>query len=58
MRSTLRRFLNDQSGATALEYGLIVAGISLAIVVAMAALSGNLRATFTTLANAMQTAGK
>lgn len=58
MRAILRRFLKDQSGATALEYGLIAAGISLAIVAALAALSGNLRATFTTLANAMQSAGK
>lgn len=58
MRAMLRHFLKDPSGATAIEYGLLAAGISLAIVVALAGLSGNLRSTFTTLANAMQNAGK
>ncbi len=29
---TLKRFLADESGATAIEYGLIAAGISLAII--------------------------
>jgi pilus assembly protein Flp/PilA len=32
MRSFLRRFLKDQRGATAIEYGLIVAVLSLAVV--------------------------
>lgn len=32
MRSMIRRFLKDETGATAVEYGLIVAVISLAIV--------------------------
>lgn len=32
MSSLVQRFLNDESGATAVEYGLIAAGISLAII--------------------------
>jgi pilus assembly protein Flp/PilA len=33
MRKLVLRFLHDQSGATAIEYGLIAAGISVAIIV-------------------------
>jgi pilus assembly protein Flp/PilA len=33
MTSLVTRFLKDESGATAIEYGLIAAGISVAIVV-------------------------
>jgi pilus assembly protein Flp/PilA len=32
MRASIRKFLMDESGATAIEYGLIAAGISLAII--------------------------
>ena len=37
MLETIRRFLWDQSGATAVEYGLIAAGISLGIISTFAA---------------------
>ena len=39
--------MRDESGATAIEYGLIAALIAVAAIVAMSALGGNLRDTFT-----------
>ena len=39
-------FLEDDSGATAIEYGLIAALVSVAIIGVLQALSGNLEATF------------
>ncbi|WP_127144401.1 Flp family type IVb pilin [Pelagibacterium montanilacus] len=42
----LKKFANDESGATAIEYGLIAALISVAIIVAVTALGGNLSSTF------------
>lgn len=46
MRNQLRRFAQDDSGATAIEYGLIAALIAVAIIAALNALSGNLKNTF------------
>jgi pilus assembly protein Flp/PilA len=48
------RFLIDHSAATAIEYGLIAAGISIAIVTVVGAVGTNLNATFTTIANAVK----
>jgi pilus assembly protein Flp/PilA len=42
-------FLTDQSGATAIEYGLIAAGISLAIIAIVNGLGGTLNTSFTTI---------
>jgi pilus assembly protein Flp/PilA len=44
--NTVSRFLRDDSGATAIEYGLIAAGISIAIIVAVNTLGGTLNAKF------------
>jgi len=49
----LMRFLKDESGATAIEYGLIAAGIAVAIIATVQALGGNLNGTFTTVSNAL-----
>jgi pilus assembly protein Flp/PilA len=49
MKNIVARFLKDESGATAIEYGLIAAGISLAIIVAVNNLGTNLNTKFTTL---------
>ncbi|NVN87628.1 MAG: Flp family type IVb pilin [Rhodopseudomonas sp.] len=49
MKKIVARFLKDESGATAIEYGLIAAGISLAIIVAVNNLGGTLNTKFTTL---------
>ena len=43
------RFLKDESGATAIEYGLIVALIAVVIIAAVTAIGGTLNDTFTTL---------
>jgi pilus assembly protein Flp/PilA len=43
------KFLSDQSGATAIEYGLIAAGISLAIIAVVNSLGSNLNGQFTTI---------
>ena len=48
------KFVNDQSGATAIEYGLIAGGISVAIVTVVGTLGTKLNATFTTVANALK----
>src|SRR5262249_6301157 len=50
----LAKFLKDQSAATAIEYGLIAAGICVAIVVVVQTTGTNLNATFTTVANALK----
>jgi pilus assembly protein Flp/PilA len=52
--STIVRFFGDESGATAIEYGLIAAGISVAIVVVVQTVGTNLNGTFTTVANALK----
>jgi len=46
LKKTAKAFVADESGATAIEYGLIAAGIFLAIVPTMAALSSGIDATY------------
>jgi pilus assembly protein Flp/PilA len=43
------RFVKDESGATAIEYGLIAAGISLAIIAVVNGLGSNLNDKFTSI---------
>jgi pilus assembly protein Flp/PilA len=50
MRTSVARFVKDESGATAIEYGLIAAGIAVAVITAMSTLSGALTTLFTNLA--------
>jgi pilus assembly protein Flp/PilA len=52
--SLLLSFARSESGATAIEYGLIAAGISVAIVTVVQTVGTNLNATFTTIANAVK----
>ncbi len=47
MTKLVARFVKDESGATAIEYGLIAAGISLAIIAAVNGLGTNLGTKFT-----------
>ena len=49
MRRCFLEFLSDQSGATAIEYGLIAAGIALAIIAAVNGLGSTLNTSFTTV---------
>jgi pilus assembly protein Flp/PilA len=46
MKKLIARFVKDESGATAIEYGLIAAGISLAIIAAVNGLGSNLNSKF------------
>jgi pilus assembly protein Flp/PilA len=52
--SNIVRFFRDESGATAIEYGLIAAGIAVAIIVAVASVGTSLNATFTSVDTALQ----
>lgn len=47
---TVSGLWKDESGATAIEYGLIAAGIAVAIVVALTTVGGNLKKTFNNVA--------
>jgi pilus assembly protein Flp/PilA len=49
MKNIVKKFLADESGATAIEYGLIAAGISLAIISVVNGLGTNLRTKFTSI---------
>ncbi len=54
MTTLIRRFLRDDSGATAIEYGLIAAGISVAIIVAVQTLGTNLNTTLSSVSGALK----
>jgi pilus assembly protein Flp/PilA len=49
MKKLATRFLKDESGATAIEYGLIAAGISLAIIAVVNGLGSTLNTKFTSI---------
>ena len=49
MKYSLLKFLSDESGATAIEYGLIAAGISIAILAAVNGLGSNLNTMFNSI---------
>ena len=52
----IARFAKDESGATAIEYGLIAALVAVAIIVALQALSSQLNSTFTTVSGKLSSA--
>lgn len=54
MSKFVTRFLKDESGATAIEYGLIAAGISLAIIAIVNGLGTNLNNMFTSVNNSLK----
>jgi pilus assembly protein Flp/PilA len=58
MKSQVLRFVRDTSGATAIEYGLIAAGISVAIIAVVNALGGQLVNTFSSVDTQLQNAGQ
>jgi pilus assembly protein Flp/PilA len=49
MKKLLRQFIADESGATAIEYGLIAAGISLTIIAVVNGLGTNVKGKFTSI---------
>jgi pilus assembly protein Flp/PilA len=52
--SGLLRFLKNETGATAIEYGLIAAGISVAIIAVVQGLGTNLNTTFSSVSGALK----
>ncbi len=56
--SLFRRFLRAERGATAVEYGLIVAGIAIAIIAVINSLGGQLENTFSDLSDNLGNAGR
>jgi pilus assembly protein Flp/PilA len=54
MKNLIARFVKDESGATAIEYGLIAAGISLAIITVVNGLGSNLNTKFTSINNSLK----
>lgn len=50
---TVAQFIGDTSAATAIEYGLIAAGISVAIIAVVQGLGTKLNSTFTSVQNAL-----
>jgi pilus assembly protein Flp/PilA len=52
--SKVMEFLRNETGATAIEYGLIAAGISVAIITVVTGLGTNLNATFTSVQTALK----
>ncbi len=54
MKNLIARFVKDESGATAIEYGLIAAGISLAIIAVVNGLGTNLNNKFTSINNSLK----
>ena len=51
MKKYVLRFVKDESAATAIEYGLIAAGISVAIITVVQGLGTKLKTTFTSISN-------
>lgn len=54
MTNLVRRFVHDESGATAVEYGLVAAGISVAIIAVMQGLGSRLNTTFSSVQSAFK----
>ena len=54
MKNLVTKFVRDESGATAIEYGLIAAGISLAIIAAVNGLGGKLSSNFDSINNSLK----
>jgi pilus assembly protein Flp/PilA len=54
MKTLFARFVKDESGATAIEYGLIAAGISVAIIAVVQGLGTNLKNTFSSVSTALK----
>jgi pilus assembly protein Flp/PilA len=54
MMKLIARFMRDDNGATAIEYGLIAAGISVAIIAVVQATGSSLNTTFTSVSTALK----
>ena len=54
MKTLFSRFAKDESGATAIEYGLIAAGISVAIIAVVNGLGDKLNTTFGSISSQLK----
>jgi len=54
MNKLISRFVRDESGATAIEYGLIAALISVVIITALTTVGSNLSTKFTSVATSLR----
>ena len=54
MKKLVLRFLSDDSGATAIEYGLIAAGISVAIIAVVNTIGSTLNTNFTSISSQLK----
>jgi len=54
LKRNFLKFLSDDSGATAIEYGLIAAGISLAIIAIVNGLGSNINGMFTSINSSLK----
>ncbi len=54
MKNIVTRFVKDESGATAIEYGLIAAGIALAIITVVNGLGTTLNAKFGSISSSLK----
>jgi pilus assembly protein Flp/PilA len=54
MSNIFSRFVRDESGATAIEYGLIAALIAVVVITALTTIGTNLKADFTSVATALR----
>jgi pilus assembly protein Flp/PilA len=57
MKSLFNRFVKDESGATAIEYGLIAALIAVVLIAVLGTIGTNLNARFQEVATALAGAG-
>jgi pilus assembly protein Flp/PilA len=53
MKNLVSRFVSDESGATAIEYGLIAAGIAVVIIGVVTTIGTNLKTTFGSVGTAL-----
>ena len=53
MKNLVSLFVRDESGATAIEYGLIAAGIAVVIITAVSTIGSNLKSTFNKVGSAV-----
>jgi pilus assembly protein Flp/PilA len=54
MKTLLERFAKNESGATAIEYALIAAGIAVVIITVVGTIGSNFKATFTSVADGLK----
>jgi pilus assembly protein Flp/PilA len=54
MKTLVLKFLNNESGATAIEYGLIAAGIAIAIITAVQGVGGALNTNFGSITTSLK----